>query len=79
MNKELTDLTQVKIERASGTKCPRCWNYHTVKGNFMGMCDRCQKACLEGAADWVARGQLTQEEANQLIAGIKESAKQWIR
>jgi len=69
--------SEILIERAEGTKCPRCWNYHKVRKNFMDMCDRCQLACLEGAADWVANGQLTQEEADQLVAGIKESAEQW--
>lgn len=69
----------IKIERASGTKCPRCWNYHTIQGNYMDMCDRCQAACLEGAADLVAMGQLTKEEGEQLVAGIKATVKKWLK
>lgn len=67
----------ITVERANGIRCPRCWNYHTIQKNFMDMCDRCLLACKEGAADWVANGQLTQEEASTLLEGIEASAKQW--
>lgn len=35
------DQTQATVEKAEGTKCPRCWNYsHST--NEEGLCPRCQ-------------------------------------
>jgi len=69
----------VSITRADGSKCPRCWNYHTVQGNYRDLCDRCSLACVEGARDWVVRGQLSAAEASELVAGIKASVARWRR
>lgn len=38
---------EIKIERAPGAKCQRCWNWSTTVGTFADMpdiCDRCYKA-----------------------------------
>lgn len=36
------DGFSVKVTRASGVKCPRCWHY-TESKNADGLCDRCEK------------------------------------
>ena len=39
--------TSVKIEKADGEKCVRCWNYSTQIGthkDFPGICPKCVKA-----------------------------------
>ena len=28
-------------------KCPRCYGYHSVHGNFDNLCDNCQRTILE--------------------------------
>lgn len=38
---------QVIVERADGVKCPRCWKYHGIPDNFMGMCDACCSTLIE--------------------------------
>lgn len=75
----MSEAISVTIDQASGVKCPRCWNYHPVRKNFMDMCDRCMKNVLEGLPDWVANGQLTEAEAGELKAGILASVNQWKR
>jgi hypothetical protein len=59
--------------------CPRCRNGHTVRGNFMDMCDFCCIQCLQGAEDFVVMRMLTQDEADRLVKGIKESQNKWKR
>ncbi|MBX3281628.1 MAG: isoleucine--tRNA ligase [Acidobacteria bacterium] len=42
-----SDTPSVKIERADGTKCERCWNYSTRVGEFgkyPTVCERCSAA-----------------------------------
>ena len=34
----------VKIERASGQKCPRCWNYHDGLDETHPVCAKCSEA-----------------------------------
>ena len=36
----------VKVVKAAGTKCPRCWNY-TTEANADGLCPRCAAALAE--------------------------------
>ncbi len=36
------DTRSVVVSRATGTKCPRCWNY-SEEANEEGLCPRCQK------------------------------------
>jgi len=57
--------------------CPRCRNGHTVRGNYRDMCDFCCLACLEAAEDLVVMKRLTQEEADELVNGIKAAQKKW--
>lgn len=57
--------------------CPRCRNGHTVRGNFMDMCDFCCMQCLEAAEDLVVMKRLTHEEADQLVNGIREAQNKW--
>jgi isoleucyl-tRNA synthetase len=41
---------QIKIDRALGTKCERCWNYSTHVGesaHYPTLCERCVAALAE--------------------------------
>jgi isoleucyl-tRNA synthetase len=40
---------RVRVERAEGVKCERCWRY-VAAVNHQGICDRCQDALGEGRA-----------------------------
>jgi len=44
--------TALKIEKASGQKCPRCWNYHPLGQNleYPDLCDRCAAAVRQDSA-----------------------------
>lgn len=39
------DTVGVKVTKAAGAPCPRCWNY-TTANNEDGLCDRCAKIIL---------------------------------
>ena len=44
----------VKIERADGKKCERCWNYSThvgENGRYPTVCERCSEALAEIESD----------------------------
>src|SRR5207253_2410474 len=44
------ELNQIKVERASGAKCERCWNYSTRVGEserYPTACERCVEALRE--------------------------------
>ena len=44
------DAMSVRIEKADGTKCERCWNYSTRVGEFEQyptVCERCNEALNE--------------------------------
>ena len=44
------DGLQIKIDRALGTKCERCWNYSTHVGenaDYPTVCERCVAALTE--------------------------------
>ncbi|MEO7674825.1 MAG: zinc finger domain-containing protein, partial [Pyrinomonadaceae bacterium] len=44
------DAMSVRIEKADGAKCERCWNYSTRVGEFAQyptVCERCIKALTE--------------------------------
>lgn len=32
-------------------KCPRCWQFHSVVGNFDDLCDRCCRVIIEAFKD----------------------------
>ena len=38
---EKADEISVKVRKADGVKCPRCWNYST-EADSEGLCPRCQ-------------------------------------
>jgi len=41
---------QIRIERAKGSKCERCWNYSTHVGesaDYPTLCERCVAALAE--------------------------------
>jgi isoleucyl-tRNA synthetase len=45
---------RVKVERAAGQKCERCWNYSTLVGTFTrypAVCERCVEALAEIEAE----------------------------
>jgi isoleucyl-tRNA synthetase len=48
------DGLQVRVERAKGTKCERCWNYSTHVGEsaeYPSLCERCLTALREIESD----------------------------
>jgi len=66
-------IYSIKIERMPSPKCPRCYDRNGVEDNFMGMCGRCCKICLDAAEDFVVFKMLSQEEADRLVNGITEA------
>ena len=60
---------QVKEERKQDTetysKCPRCYDYHSIHGNFDNLCDRCQSIIL------------THFPEHESVPYIKEALKKW--
>jgi isoleucyl-tRNA synthetase len=45
---------RVRVERAAGQKCERCWNYSTFVGEFTrypAACERCVEALAEIEAE----------------------------
>jgi isoleucyl-tRNA synthetase len=47
---ELLPGLAIKIERADGAKCERCWNYSTHVGEnlrYPAVCERCTEALAE--------------------------------
>lgn len=79
MNGHFKDQLAKAYKEEGHIICPRCRNGHTVRGNFMDMCDFCCMQCLEAAEDLVVMKRLTQEEADQLVNGIREAQKRWMR
>jgi hypothetical protein len=67
----------IRVEKADGQKCPRCWKYHTVRGNPQELCDGCISAILEGLPYWVEKGVFTQEQADEFRAECKAMANRW--
>jgi isoleucyl-tRNA synthetase len=52
------DSLRIRIERASGAKCERCWNYSTHVGEsaeYPTLCERCLAALAEIERDGTAR------------------------
>jgi len=68
---------EVKVERANGSKCPRCWNYHTVQGNPQGVCERCVLSVLEVLPQAVAEGRVTQEDADEFRVEVRAMVNRW--
>ncbi len=50
MGREPGKIT-AEVTPSQGIKCPRCWNYHTVRENHDGLCDRCLRLIAEHWAD----------------------------
>lgn len=42
-----SDSVEVEVTVSDGIKCPRCWNYHTVRCNYDGLCDKCLRLIVE--------------------------------
>ena len=58
------DSLQVRVERARGSKCERCWNYSTHVGesaDYPTLCERCLAALAEIEAD--AGGEISPRSA----------------
>jgi hypothetical protein len=70
------DVT-VEVSRASGTKCPRCWNYHTVQGNPMGCCDRCVLAVTAMLPELVGSGRWTEADAEEWRVLLRSMVAKW--
>lgn len=73
----MSDHIQIHVERAEGTKCPRCWNYHTVRGNPQELCDRCVLAILEGMDQFIAEGRVSQADADEFRTEVKAMRDRW--
>lgn len=74
---DLVKSLEIIVERAPGQKCPRCWNYHTVIGNPMEVCDRCVVA-ITSSLDWlVAEGRWTQADADEWRGLVREMVNRW--
>jgi len=71
------EIGKIEVLRADGVKCPRCWNYHTVQGNPMGVCDRCVAAVTESLPYLVADGRWTQADADEWRAMVAAMIGRW--
>lgn len=70
-------LVDVKVERAPGAKCPRCWNYHTIQGNPMDVCDRCVVTVTEMLPELVADGRWTEADAQEWRDLVQATVNRW--
>jgi isoleucyl-tRNA synthetase len=52
---EADEELRVRVERASGQKCERCWNYSTFVGEFTRYPTACER-CVEALAEIEAEG-----------------------
>ena len=68
---------KIEITRAPGVKCPRCWNYHTIQGNPLDVCDRCFSVVTGMLDDLVADGRWAQADADEWRALVKETVNRW--
>ena len=68
---------EIEVVRASGVKCPRCWNYHTIQGNPANVCDRCITVVTGMLPELVKDGRWTQAAADEWLSMVKLSASQW--
>ena len=68
---------KIEVERASGVKCPRCWNYHTIQGNPQDVCDRCVVVVTGMLDGLVADGRWAQADADEWRASVRASAARW--
>lgn len=46
---EMTD--ERKADPETYLRCPRCYGYHSIHGNFDNLCDSCQKTILTNFPD----------------------------
>ncbi|HST51029.1 MAG TPA: isoleucine--tRNA ligase [Pyrinomonadaceae bacterium] len=54
LEEEAGEDVRVRVERAAGGKCERCWNYSTLVGQFArypAVCERCVEALAEIEAE----------------------------
>lgn len=40
-----------KQDAETYSRCPRCYGYHSIHGNFDNLCDQCQQTILEHFPD----------------------------
>lgn len=59
-------------------KCERCWNYHSIRGNWRDLCDRCLIALAEGLKEG-AWPELSDHERGQIRARLRQTVSQWKR
>jgi isoleucyl-tRNA synthetase len=55
LEEEAGEDIRVTVERASGSKCERCWNYSTLVGTFTRYPTACER-CVEALAEIEAEG-----------------------
>jgi hypothetical protein len=67
----------IAVERAPGVKCPRCWNYHTIQGNPMEVCDRCIVIVTGMVPDLIKSGAWTQADGDEWRALVQTSVNRW--
>ena len=68
---------KVEVAHAPGVKCPRCWNWHTIQGNPLDVCDRCVVIVTRMLPELVADGRWTQADAIEWRALVKEATSRW--
>jgi isoleucyl-tRNA synthetase len=55
LEEEAAGEVRVRVERAAGQKCERCWNYSTLVGEFTRYPTACER-CVEALAEIEAEG-----------------------
>lgn len=81
MNEPCADKLNIKVrveslkDNPNYVKCPHCWQYHSVHGNYENLCDRCCLSILEGAGYNETSAYV--EACRELKPAILESMKRW--
>ncbi len=68
---------EVEVLRSEALKCPRCRNYHTIRGNPLDCCDRCVFTVNSMLPDLVADGRWSEADCDEWRALVKESVNRW--
>lgn len=63
-------VLEIKVTKAEGPKCPRCWSHNGITDNYQGICDRCQSNLKVALVDLIFDEKITEEEANLVFAEI---------
>ena len=70
---------EAEVARAEGIKCPRCRNYHTVRGNPKDCCDRCVMIVNEMLPDLVADKRWSEADAEEWRGLVRAAVARYKR